>query len=417
MTRLVRREYRLPFILVTSLFFLWGFARAIMDVLNKHFQAEMDISISQSTLVQGAFFLGYFLFAIPAGLLIGRRGYRYGMVFGLLLFGAGALAFGLLSMGFDGSGSLRLFYVFLVALFVMACGLVFLETAANPYMTRLGDAATSASRLNLAQSINGLGNICGPWIGGAILFSGTAGANISGPYIFLAVMVCVFALAFTRVRLPEIVDDNDGGIHEAAQGRDTGGSLLRNSMFVFGFVALLFYEIAEIAINSLFINYAERVSLIGNMTASRLLSFGFFLFMCARFVGGWVMSRIEAQKVLLFCAAGTVVANVLVLLELGRLSMVALILNYALEAIMFPTIFSLALRGLGRQTKRASSYLMMSTIGGAIGTMLMGMLADRVTLSFAFIVPVVGYAVVLAYSWRVNTVISGHAPKRNGSPT
>ncbi len=415
MTKLVRREYRLPFILVTSLFFLWGFARAIMDVLNKHFQAEMDISISQSTLVQGAFFLGYFLFAIPAGLLIGRRGYRYGMVFGLLLFGAGALAFGLLSMGFDGGGSLQLFYVFLVALFVMACGLVFLETAANPYMARLGDAATSASRLNLAQSINGLGNICGPWIGGAILFSGAAGANISGPYIFLAVMVCVFALAFTRVRLPEIVDDDK--LSAGVQGGDAGGSLLRNGMFVFGFTALLFYEIAEIAINSLFINYAERVSLIDNMTASRLLSFGFFLFMCARFVGSWVMSRIEAQKVLLFCAAGTVVANVLVLMELGTLSMVALILNYALEAIMFPTIFSLALRGLGSQTKRASSYLMMSTIGGAIGTMLMGMLADRVTLSFAFVVPVVGYAVVLLYSWRVNTVISGHTPKRNGSPT
>ncbi len=386
-----------------------------MDVLNKHFQAEMDISISQSTLVQGAFFLGYFLCAIPAGLFLNRHGYRRGMVFGLLLFGVGALAFGLLSMGFDGSGSLRLFYVFLVALFAMACGLVFLETAANPYMARLGDAATAASRLNLAQSVNGLGNICGPWIGGAILFSGTAGANISGPYIFLAVMVCVFALAFTRVRLPEIVDDDD--ISTATQGEDAGCSLLRNGMFVFGFVALLFYEIAEIAINSLFINYAERVSLIDNMTASRLLSFGFFLFMCARFAGGWVMSRIEAQKVLLFCAVGTVIANVMVLLELGMLSMVALILNYALEAIMFPTIFSLALRGLGRQTKRASSYLMMSTIGGAIGTMIMGVLADRVTLSFAFIVPVVGYAVVLAYSWRVNTVISGHAPKRNGSPT
>ncbi len=415
MAKLVRREYRLPFILVTSLFFLWGFARAIMDVLNKHFQAEMDISISQSTLVQGAFFLGYFLFAIPAGLLIGRRGYRYGMVFGLLLFGAGALTFGLLSMGFDGSGSLQMFYVFLVALFVMACGLVFLETAANPYMARLGDAETSASRLNLAQSINGLGNICGPWIGGAILFSGAAGANISGPYIFLAVMVCVFALAFTRVRLPEIVDDDE--LSAEVQGGEAGGSLLHNGMFVFGFIALLFYEIAEIAINSLFINYAERVSLIDNMTASRLLSFGFFLFMCARFVGGWVMSRIAAQKVLLFCAAGTVVANVLVLMELGTLSMVALILNYALEAIMFPTIFSLALRGLGSQTKRASAYLMMSTIGGAIGTMLMGMLADRVTLSFSFIVPVVGYAVVLLYSWRVNTVISGHTPKRNGSPT
>lgn len=413
MAKLVKREYRLPFILVTSLFFLWGFARAIMDVLNKHFQTEMGISISQSTLVQGAFFLGYFLCAIPAGLFISRTGYRCGMIFGLLFFGFGALVFGLFSMAFDGGGRMQLFYMFLAALFVMACGLVFLETAANSYMTRLGDPETSASRLNLAQSINGLGNICGPWIGGAILFSGAAGANISGPYIFLAVMVGLFAIAFTRVKLPEINDDAN-----TVKSNRPGTSVLRNKMFIFGFAALLFYEIAEIAINSLFINYSEQVRHIDNLTAARLLSFGFFLFMCARFFGSWLMSRVPAQKVLLGCAVGTVVANIVVFVNAGTLSMVALILNYAFEAIMFPTIFSLALRGLdNQQTKRGSSYLMMSTIGGAIGTMLMGLLADRVTLSFAFIVPLIGYIVVLAYSWRVNTVISGHTPKRNGSPT
>lgn len=413
MSQLVKKEYRLPFVLVASLFFVWGFARAIMDVLNKHFQTEMHISISQSTLVQGSFFLGYFLLALPAGAFIGKYGYRRGMVFGLSLFGIGALAFGLGSQLFGTGSPISLFYFFLLTLFVIACGLVFLETAANPYMTQLGERTTAASRLNLAQSINGMGNICGPWLGGLLLFSGGAHADIASPYIIMGVSVMVGALIFARVNLPEIVDDE--AVDTTDNQKQSG--LLNNKLFVFGFLALLFYEIAEISINSLFINYTESVIHINNMTASKLLSLGFVLFMCARFVGSWVMSRVSADKVLLFCSIGTVVANVLVFSGLGTLSLVALISNFAFEAIMFPTIFSLALRGLGNQTKKASSYLMLSTIGGAIGTIIMGFLGENVTLTFAFIVPLVSYLVVLAYSFKVSKVISGQAPKRNGNPT
>lgn len=412
MSKLVRHEYRLPFILVTSLFFLWGFARAIMDVLNKHFQTEMDISISQSTMVQGAFFTGYFLLAIPAGIFISKHGYRSGVVFGLSLFGLGAVAFGLGSSLFEFHDKIMLFNFFLVSLFVIACGLVFLETAANPYMTRLGDKETAAGRLNLAQSFNGLGNICGPSIGGFIVFSGAASADISKPYIIMGVLVFIAALLFSKVNLPEIEEDK-----APIDSEEKATSLFSNKLFIFGFIALLFYEIAEIAINSLFINYAERISLIDNMTASHLLSFGFLLFMLMRFTCSWVMGRIAAEKVLLVCAIGTVIVNLLVFMNLGVVSLVALVLNFAFEAIMFPTIFSLSLRGLGAQTKKASSYLMLSTIGGAIGTVIMGVLADISNLSFAFIVPLMSYGVVLVYSWRVNTVISGHTPKRKGSPT
>ena len=401
------RQHKTSFALVTILFFLWGFARAIMDVLNKHFQTEMGVSISQSTWVQGAFFLGYFLFALPAGRLLMKYGYRKSLLFGLVLFGFGAISFGLGSTLYV-DDKMSLFYFFLFSLFVIACGLVVLETAANPYVTCLGDKETAASRLNLAQGFNGLGSIFGPWIGGLLLFTGSA--SVSTSYVLMGLFVFALTLTFSRIDLPEI--------KEETQMADVSyRSLLHNKLFVFGFLALLFYEIAEISINSLFINYAEGVQGIDKMTASRWLSFAFLLFMCARFAGSWVMSKMAAERVLLCCAVGTVVANALVLMNVGKLSMLALLLNFVFEAIMFPTIFSLALRGLGKLTKRASAILMMSTIGGAIGTMLMGAIGDWTSLSFAFIVPLIGYLVVMAYSWRVNTVISGQAPKRKGRPT
>jgi FHS family L-fucose permease-like MFS transporter len=178
---LVKRDYLVPFVLVTSLFFLWGFAHAILDVLNKHFQEVMDITRTHSAMVQVMFYLGYFVMAVPAGLFITRYGYRRGVVFGLLLYGIGSLMFipGEYWMSFE---------FFLFSLFVIACGLVFLETAANPYMTELGDRETAASRLNLAQSFNGLGCICGPLVGGLLLFSEKGEANISYPYMLMGVI-------------------------------------------------------------------------------------------------------------------------------------------------------------------------------------------------------------------------------------
>ena len=391
---MVKREYRTTFVLVTSLFFIWGFTRAIMDVLNKHFQTELGISISQSTWMQVAFFLGYFLFALPAGRFITRYGYRNGVVFGLSLFGMGALAFGVWA-AFGGSVNLSLFYFFLLALFVIACGLVVLETAANPYVTLLGNRETSASRLNFAQSFNGLGNICGPWIGGMLLFTG-GDADITLPYILLGMVVFLVALVFSRVKLPEIQEEE----WVNPEVKENKG-LWHHRLFVFGFIALLFYEIAEISINSLFVNYAESAHGIDKLSASQWLSFGFVLFMVARFVGSWLMSKLKAEKVLLGCAIGTVMSNILVFINIGMISLIALMLNFVFEAIIFPTIFSLALQDLGNLTKKGSAVLMMSTIGGAIGTWLMGTIADQTTLSFAFIVPLIGYLVVLAYSIKV----------------
>ena len=389
---LVKKEYLLPFVLVTSLFFMWGFARAILDVLNKHFQEAMDISLAHSAMIQVMFYLGYFIMAIPAGLFIARNGYRKGVVFGLLLFGVGSLLFipGEYYMSFN---------FFLFSLFVIACGLVFLETAANPYMTELGDRETAASRLNLAQSFNGLGCACAPLLVGMMLFSEGQEANLSFPYMVMGIVVLVVALIFSRVNLPEIVHQKDD-VQETATGSKKG--IWSHKLFVFGVLTLFCYEIAEISINSFFINYVVDDGWMNALDAAKLLSIaGLGLFMCGRFAGSWIMRYVRAEKFLLICAIGTVVSTALVVMNLGMVSFVSLILIYLFEAIMFPTIFAISLRGLGDYTKRASSYLMMTPIGGAVGPLMMGYVGDMTSMSFSFIVPLISYAVVLLYALKV----------------
>lgn len=392
---LVSRQYLVPFILVTSLFFMWGFARSILDVLNKHFQETMDITIARSSMVQATTYIGYFLMAIPAGLFLTRFGYRKGVVLGLLLFAAGALLF----IPCDAISS---FNFFLVALFIIGCGLVVLETAANPYVTELGDRETGASRLNLAQSFNGLGCIIAPAAVAPLLFTETGESNVALPYSVMGVAVICVALLFSRVKLPEIGGD------KTEKGMNTGrtlGSLLSNRHFIAGVAALFFYEIAEISINSLFINYVTYDGWLSPTTAAVVLSFGGLgLFMVARVAGSAIMSRVKAEKVLLVCAVMTVIGALLVTLNLGIVSKIGLFSCYACEAIMFPTIFAISVRGLGDSTKMASSLLMMTPLGGAVGTTLMALVADAVSMSAAFIVPCVGYAIVLIYA--LNRVFS-----------
>ena len=387
---LTSRSYLLPFILVTSLFFLWGFARAILDVLNKHFQNALDISITQSSLIQVTTYLGYFVMAIPAGWFINRRGYRLGVVFGLLLFGIGALLF------IPGAEA-GTFYAYLSALFIIGCGLVFLETSANPYVTELGDPRTATSRLNLSQSFNGLGSLSATFLIGQFLFNGTdRGGNIVIPYTMLGIVVLIIAVVFSRVNLPEIkhqITEED-----RSQGTRIMKLFRHHPMFVFGLFSLLAYEVAEISINSYFINYVTAKGWMSDNTASIVLTVALAFFMVGRFVGSWIMRRVAAERMLLYCAVGSVVCIGLVMLNLGKISMVALVCNYVCEAIMFPTIFSLALRGLGNLTKSASSLLMMTPIGGC-GFLLMSIIADSTQMmSMPFIIPFIGYFIVLLFA-------------------
>jgi FHS family L-fucose permease-like MFS transporter len=390
-TQIADKKYLVPFILITSLFFLWGFARAILDVLNKHFQNALHISITHSSLIQVTTYLGYFLMAIPAGIFINRYGYRRGVVFGLLLFGLGAILF-------IPGASMGSFYAFLLCLFIIGCGLVFLETAANPYVTELGAKETATSRLNLSQSFNGLGSIFATFCIGQFLFNGTQeGGNVVIPYGILGVLVLLIAFVFSRVELPEIQHAQTK--EDKAKGSNISKLFANHKMFVFGLFALLSYEVAEISINSYFINFVTGMQWMDDRTASLVLTLALAFFMVGRFLGSWIMRHIKANTMLLICAVGSVCSIGLVLCNLGTVSLVALVANYLFEAIMFPTIFSLALTGLGNLTKTASSLLMMTPIGGC-GFLLMGLIADTTHVVMPFIVSFIGFVVVLAYAAR-----------------
>ena len=389
--KITDRKYLVPFVLITLLFFLWGFARAILDVLNKHFQNALHISITHSSLIQVTTYLGYFLMAIPAGIFINRYGYRRGVVFGLILFGAGSLMF-------IPGAAMGSFYAFLLCLFIIGCGLVFLETAANPYVTELGAKETATSRLNLSQSFNGLGSLFATFCIGQFLFNNTdEGGNVAVPYTILGILVLVIALVFSRVHLPEIKHEETE--EDQADGSNIGKLFKHHGMFVFGLLALLCYEIAEISINSYFINFVTGMHWMTDRTASLVLTVALAFFMVGRFLGSWVMRYIKATTALFICAIGSVVCIGLVLCDLGKASLIALIANYLFEAIMFPTIFAIALMGLGNLTKSASSLLMMTPIGGC-GFLLMGLIADRTHVVLPFVVPFVSFLIVLAFAAR-----------------
>lgn len=391
-TRLVAKEYVIPFILITSLFFLWGGSRAILDVLNKHYQLILHVSKTQSSLIQMMVYMAYFLGALPAGLLIRRLGTRVGVITGLLLFAVGSFLF----MPAVNLGS---FYYILTPLFVLGLGLVLLETAANPYVTLLGDPKTAASRLNIAQSFNGLGCMMGALMGGQFFFGNSgaeASASIAVPYTVIAVIMLVVAVCFTFIRLPEVIIDSPRA--RAAATPATARKALGFAFF-FGFAALIAYEISEISINTFFINFMTDDGFMTPMQATWALSMGgLLLFMVGRVVGGILMSRVATEKIFLACAIGTVAMLLLAMSGLGLYSKMALIVLYVFESIMFPTIFALSIHGLGANTEKASSILMMSVVGGAIGPLVLGYVADHYTMTQALIVPLCTFVIVLAYA-------------------
>ena len=387
------RSFLLPFILITSLFFLWGFAHSILDVLNKHFQDTMEITRTRSALIQAVVYGGYFIMALPAGNIIRRFGYRAGVLTGLVLYGVGALLF-------IPGGKIGSFEFFLFSLFVIGCGLTCLETAANPYVTVLGDPEGSERRLNLAQSFNGLGWICGPLVGGFFLFAG--GGDVSTPYAIIGCIVLAVALVFARVKLPEIGDTPAPRMKE--ESTDSRG-LWKESTFTFGLVALFLHVAAQTGINSFFINYATETAGISAHEASVWLSFGGMgLLMAGRMGGSWLMRSVRAEKVLTACAIGAVASMAAVILLPGKAGWYGLLCCFLCESIMFPTIFALALRKTGSHTKRASSFLIMSIVGGAIAPILMGIIADTSSMATGFSVPLVCFVVIAVYAYRYKSL-------------
>lgn len=383
------KNYLTPFILITTLFFLWGFAHSILDVLNKHFQDALSISKAHSAMIQAVVYGSYCLMALPAGNIIRKYGYRAGVVTGLLLYGAGALLFipGERIMSFN---------FFLFSLLIIGCGLACLETAANPYVTVLGDRESAERRINLSQSFNGLGWICGPLVGGLFIFAADGGeGSVAAPYAIIGCVVLAVALVFSRIKLPEITVEEDSS---ATRDGNRGG-LWSHRRFVFGLIALFFYVAAQTGVNSFFINYVNENAGIEPREAALWLSFGGMgLFMAGRMAASWVMEYIRAEKMLAYLATGAVVSMVIVIFGKGFGAVLTFFLCFLCESIMFPTIFALSIKGLGEHTKRASSYLIMGIAGGAVAPVIMGVIADRINMATGFIVPLVCYLVILAFA-------------------
>lgn len=384
-------NYLFPFIMVTSLFLMWGLAHSLLDVLNSHFQEILNISKAKSGLVQFSLYGGYFLMGIPAGLFIKRFGYKVGIVTGLLLFSLGAFLFYPATL-------IKTFSPFLLALFVIACGLTCLETAANPYTTVLGPKESAARRINFAQSFNGLGWVLGPLIGGAFIFSGgDPFAVMARPYMIISLVVFIMAIVFVKTPLPVIVEEKPEVTCGAAKG--SYKDLLKHPLFIFSIAAQFFYVAAQTGIGSFFINYVIEVEpSVSHLEASRMLALGGMgLFMIGRMSGSYIMKLIDAKKLLSIYAAINVVLMVLVMMGLGIFSVICLFCSYLFMSIMFPTIFALGISDMGDNRERASSVLVMCVVGGALVPMFMGFIADISSMSIGFIVPLVSFVVILLF--------------------
>lgn len=406
-----KRTYVLPLILVTSLFLLWGLAYGLLDVLNKHFQETLNITKQRSTLLQAAYFGAYFLMALPAGLFMQKVGYRKGIVVGLLLYAAGAILF-------YPSAQNASFSFFLLALFVLASGLTFLETAANPYMTVLGPAATSAFRLNMAQSFNGVGAFLGPIIGGALFFGPSTGSStdldsVKYVYLVIAGIVLIVALLFVRTPMPEVKEEELVTNQEA----HTGKSLFQHRHFVWAVVAQFFYVAAQVGIAALFINYCTEKGLgITNEGASYFLSGSLLLFTVGRFAGTALMRWVAPSKLLAVFAGVNILLCAGVIGLQGMASIYTLMAIFFFESIMFPTIFALGVKDLGRHTKKGASFIIMSIVGGALVPYVMGTVAEAYSTPLSYIVPLICFIVVLFFALNGYKTSTKHEQKIPSHP-
>jgi FHS family L-fucose permease-like MFS transporter len=393
---LTERKYLAPFVLITSLFFLWAFGVNLNDVLIPHFKKAFQLTDLQSSLIQAAFFGGYFLAALPAGWLMERIGYKKGILSGLMICAAGALLF-------IPSANALSYEFFLFALFVMACGQSFLEVAANPYVTILGPAASSERRLNLAQSFNSVGAVATPYIGAAFILTntrpGAAAAeevhNVIGPYVVIAAVFVLVAVMIALTALPETKREVAGESSAHPKLRDA----LRHKHLAKGVIAQFAYVGAQVGVGSFIIRFSERmVQGLQDKDASIYLQYHWIGFMIGRFAGSFLMKYVAASRMLSLFAGSAFVCACLAMFASGTVPVWGLVLIGFFHSIMFPTIFALGIKGLGPYTKLGSSLLVMAIIGGAVFPALMGYVSDLTNIRIAFGLPLLCYLYIWYYA-------------------
>ena len=416
---LTERRFLVPFVLITSLFFLWALGVNLNDILIPHLKKAFRLTDLQSSLIQSAFFGGYFLSALPAGWLLEKIGYKRGILAGLLTCAFGAFLF-------IPAASVRVYGFFLFALFVMACGQGVLEVAANPYVTILGPAESSERRLNFAQSFNAVGALVTPIIGKAFILSGIEytvaqlaamtteqidaysaleASRVKGPYLGITAIFLLVAALIYFAKLPEIKEAGESLPADAdviaEEGAPPVGSIWREKHLISGVLAQFFYVGAQVGVTSFVIRFAQH-ALPGTpeRVASDYLRWHLLGFMIGRFAGSAMMKSVAPNRLLAIFAACSFVCGAMAIAMTGEAPVWAVVMIGFFHSIMFPTIFALSLKNLGAHTKRGSSLLVMAIIGGAMFPALMGYISDRSSIQTAFFVPLVCYAYVLYFAVR-----------------
>jgi MFS transporter, FHS family, L-fucose permease len=425
---LTERRYVLPFTLVTSLFFLWAIGVNLNDILIPHLKKAFTLTDTQSSLVQFAFFGGYFLAALPAGWLMQRIGYKKGILTGLLICATGAFLF-------IPAAAVLVYGFFLFALFVMACGQCFLEVAANPYVTILGPPESSERRLNFAQSFNSVGAVVTPLLGATFILSGiehtpaelasmtpaqllayrASEANmVKVPYLVITGIFLCVALLIYFSRLPEVREDSvreESRVDEPSSVRLSGA--WGHAHLVKGVIAQFFYVGAQVGVASFIIRFAEReIPGTREKIAAHYLQLHMLGFMIGRFAGSAIMKRIPASKLLSVFASGALVSLLVVLFASGQAPVWAIVLVGFFHSIMFPTIFALSLKDLGSYTKLGSSLLVMSIIGGALIPVVMGRISDASNIQKAFVVPLICHLYILYFALRGYRPVASNTANR-----
>jgi MFS transporter, FHS family, L-fucose permease len=405
------RSYLFPFILVTSLFFLWALIHNLSPILIPHLKKACQLTDLQSAFIDSAVFAAYFLMALPAGAVMKKFGYKVGIIFGLCLYAVGAFLF-------IPAAATREYSFFLFALFIIASGLTFLETAANPYVSVLGNPDTATTRLNLAQSFNGVGAMIAPLLGAKFILSGTElskeqlaamspealqqylsgeAATVKIPYMIIGIVVLLIAVLFMVTKMPELKEADDDNFDATAPK----GSIFRHKHLVAAVIALFFYIGGQVGVNAFFIRFAKYTAGIPEKEAAFLLgTVAGSGFMVGRFIGTALMRKIKPQLLLTVYGLVNVVLILIAMNTVGQVAIWTILMVPFFMSIMFPTIFSLGIRGLGNDTKFGSSLLVMSIVGGAIFPPLMGLISDMSNIQMAYIMPLICFAVVVWFGTK-----------------
>ena len=403
----IEKKFIVNFIFVTSLFLMWGVLHSMSDVLNKYFQGALNVSKSQSGLIQLSVFGAYFVMSIPAGYFLKKFGYKSGVLLGLSLFAIGTFLF-------VPAANAASFSFFRIALFVMGCGMATLETVAHPFAAALGDQRTSDRRINFSQSFNALGATAGPLIASWFLLRATAGnsTNLSSvKYLYVSIggVIVLLIIAFLLLKVPVLNDPHVdiAEIDPEAVNVDVAPKkkLFQHKHFVWAVAAQFFNVAAQAGTWAFFINYGHEIMGFSNLSAGRYMSIFMAMMMAGRFAGTYLMKFIAPNKLLALFALGSILMCIIVAQGLGWPSYIALMMINFFFSIMFPTIFSLGLKNLGSHTQQASSFISMGVVGGAVFPLIMGQVANH-DVAKAYYLPIVCYVVIFLFGYKFYKVKS-----------